>query len=106
MKWEIYKIVFTGQNDVLFELIREIVEHTLFHRAYLTISIQSAWDTQCKHVYIRYWLPRVNLFIKLHMAIAGDLRWKRMRKRENSMMGFCLFPHLPSGVQEKYTSNA
>lgn len=42
---------YSQQNNILSERIREIVEHALFLRAYLTISIQSAWDTQCKHVY-------------------------------------------------------
>jgi len=32
-------------------------------------------------MYIRYWLPRVNLFIKLHAASAGEPRWKKTRKR-------------------------
>jgi len=32
-------------------------------------------------MYIRYWLPRVNLFIKLHAASACELRWKKTRKR-------------------------
>jgi len=58
----------------------------LFCRARLTISIQSAWDTQCKHVY-----KILASSSKLVYQVAhDDLRWKRTRKRENSMTGFRL----------------
>lgn len=31
-------------------------------------------------MYIRYWLPEVNLFIKLHAASADEPHWKKDEK--------------------------
>lgn len=79
-----------------------IIAHALFRRARSTISIQSAWDTQCKHVY-KILASSSKL---VYQVTHGDCRWSSLEKdkKEREFYDGILsasFSHWPSGIQHK-----